>query len=72
MTETDTKIEPNLVLNSVKATQINYRNAVAANIQNERAAIIKDMTISAKIYRKGESDVLYESTQKKPANGSQY
>ncbi|MGJ8730861.1 DUF916 and DUF3324 domain-containing protein [Listeria aquatica] len=64
LTETDKQVKPNLVLNSVKPAQINFRNAINANIQNDQAAIVKDMTIEAKIYKKGGSDVLYESTQK--------
>ncbi|RDX00787.1 DUF916 and DUF3324 domain-containing protein [Listeria kieliensis] len=64
LTETDKQVKPNLVLNSVKPTQINFRNAISANIQNDQAAIIKDMTIEAKIYKKGKSDALYHTVQK--------
>ncbi|MGX7048984.1 DUF916 and DUF3324 domain-containing protein [Pseudolactococcus piscium] len=59
LTETETKVSPELKLNEVKASQINYRNFVTANIQNYKPAIIKDLSIDGKIFKKGDSKVLY-------------
>lgn len=63
LTETETEVKPNLVVNAVEASQVNYRNAVKANIQNTQAAIVKDLEIDGKVYVKGKSEVLYQSKQ---------
>lgn len=59
--ETDTIIEPELVLNNVEPAQVNFRNVIQANIQNKEAAIIKDLTVDGKIYKKNSKNVLYEA-----------
>ncbi|MFQ6323912.1 DUF916 and DUF3324 domain-containing protein [Lactococcus garvieae] len=63
LTENDQVVQPELRLNDVKATQVNYRNVVTANIQNYTAAILKDLSIDGKIYAKGGKDVLYSATK---------
>lgn len=63
LTETETEVKPNLVVNAVEASQVNYRNAVKATIQNTEAAILKDLIIDGKVYEKGKSEVLYQSKQ---------
>lgn len=65
LTETDKKVKPDLHLKSVKPSQVNYRNVVNANIQNDQAAILTDLTISGKIYEKGDSKVLYQAKRDK-------
>lgn len=60
LTETETELKPELVLNSVEAGQVNYRNMIKANIQNKEAAIITDLTIEGKVYLKGKSKILYQ------------
>lgn len=63
LTETDKVVDPELRLNNVKATQVNYRNVFTANIQNYEAAILKDLKIDGKIYRKGSDKVLYSASR---------
>lgn len=63
LTENDQVVEPELRLNDVKATQVNYRNVVTANIQNYTATILKDLSIDGKIYAKGGKDVLYSESK---------
>ncbi|EHQ9041165.1 DUF916 and DUF3324 domain-containing protein [Enterococcus faecalis] len=59
--ETDKVIEPELVLKNVKAGQINFRNVLQANIQNKEAAIIKNLTVDGKIFKKKGKEALYEA-----------
>lgn len=63
LTETDKVINPELRLNDVKATQVNYRNVITANIQNYTPSIIKDLKIDGKVYSKGGSKVLYSESR---------
>ena len=49
----------------MKPSQVNYRNVVNANIQNDQAAILTDLTISGKIYEKDGSKVLYQAKRDK-------
>jgi len=53
------KVEPALELNEVKATQINYRNAVTANIQNTEPTIVSPLEIEAKIFKEKGKKVLF-------------
>lgn len=59
--ETDKVIEPELVLNDVLPGQVNFRNVLQANIQNTEAAIIKNLTIDGKIFKKDGKEALYEA-----------
>ncbi|MGO2963371.1 MAG: DUF916 and DUF3324 domain-containing protein [Carnobacterium maltaromaticum] len=59
--ETDKLIEPELVLNDVLPGQVNFRNVVQANIQNTEAAIIKNLTVDGKIFKKDGKEALYEA-----------
>lgn len=63
LTETDKVVNPELRLNEVKATQVNYRNVFTANIQNYESAILKDLKIDGKIYKKGSDKVLYSASR---------
>lgn len=63
LTETDKVVNPELRLNSVQATQVNYRNVIAANIQNYTPSIIKDLKIDGKVYSKGGNKVLYSESR---------
>lgn len=60
---TDLEIEPNLELNEVKASQVNYRNKIIANLQNTESVIIKPLSVDAKVYKEKGKDVLYEAQQ---------
>ncbi|WP_430602379.1 hypothetical protein IGJ02_002718 [Enterococcus sp. DIV0724b] len=61
--ETDKKVAPDLALNSVKAGQSNYRNAIFINFSNVMAAYLDNMTIEVQITGKGKETVLYERKQ---------
>lgn len=63
LTESDTPVQPELRLNTVQAQQVNYRNVIAANIQNYKPTILKDLKIEGKVYKKGGSDVLYSESK---------
>lgn len=63
--ESDKVIKPHLKLNKVTPGQVNFRNVLQANIQNDRPAIITDMSLTGKIYKKGSDAVLYERKQQK-------
>lgn len=59
----DGKSEDNeLALHSVKANQRNLRNFIEANIQNSAAAMIKEMSIEANIFKEGTRDSIYHYT----------
>lgn len=59
--ESDVELTPELALNSAYAGQLNYRNAVYANISNVVAAYLNDLTIEAQVMAQGSSTVLYEA-----------
>lgn len=62
--QTDKEIVPNLKLNSVLPAQVNARNVINANIQNIESAYVNAMNVSAKVTKKGSSEVLYRSNKK--------
>lgn len=53
--------DPNLNLLNVTTGLNNYHKVINANLQNDQAAIVSNLTISAQIFRKGQYDVLYEN-----------
>lgn len=61
LTETDTKVEPNLEFNKFYAELSNYRNAVFACISNINSAYVDDMTIDMQVMKKGSTEVLYDT-----------
>ncbi|HCJ4447830.1 TPA: DUF916 and DUF3324 domain-containing protein [Listeria innocua] len=61
--ETDTSVVPELILTKVSPNQINYRNVIQANIQNSKPAIIKDLKIEGKVFKKGDKLPLYETNK---------
>jgi hypothetical protein len=62
LSENDTEIVPELRLNDVFPDQINARNVISANIQNIMPMYMNQMTVEAKVTKKGSSVVLYESS----------
>lgn len=54
---------PELALdkNLIQPKQVNYRNYLGINLQNKESVFIRDMTVEAKIYKKGSNDVFVES-----------
>ncbi|WP_285023819.1 DUF916 and DUF3324 domain-containing protein, partial [Lactococcus garvieae] len=63
LTESDKVVPPELRLRSVKASQVNYRNVIVANIQNYKAAILTNLKIEGNVYRKGEKHPVYSETR---------
>lgn len=61
--ETEATIVPELVLNDVKPTLLNYRTAVTLNLQNTKATIVNGLKVDASISKKGSSEVLYKETK---------
>lgn len=61
MSMEDSKLDPSLELNEVKATQINFRNAVTANLQNTQAVIVPDMEVHAEVFKEKGKTPLFTS-----------
>lgn len=61
--ESENQLKPDLELNSVKAGQSNYRNAIFINFSNVIAAYLDDMTVEVQITAKGKDTVLYDRKQ---------
>ncbi|PFQ46746.1 cell surface protein [Bacillus cereus] len=59
--ETDAEVKPDMTLNEVKPTQINGRNVVTANLQNVKPAMLKNLSVDAKVYKEEGTDVLFEA-----------
>lgn len=50
--------KPELVLNDIEATLINYRTAVTANLQNIEPVMFGKLTVEGTVRKKGSSDIL--------------
>lgn len=62
--ENTNEIKPALKLNQIKPTLLNYRTAITANLQNTEATLIKELSVDAKVMKKGSSKVLHETSKK--------
>lgn len=60
MRQNTEEVAPNLQLHEVKPSQLNARNVIMANIQNDRMTYINQVTVDAEITEKGASQVLYQ------------
>lgn len=56
-------LEPDLILDKskIKPKQVNYRNFVGINLQNNQPVFIRELEVEAKIYKKGSKEVLHET-----------
>lgn len=61
--DNQTKIEPELQLNQVVATQKNYRNVIEATVQNSTPTFINKLAIETSITKKGEKELLYQENK---------
>lgn len=52
--------ELNLDKKKIKPKQINFRNYIGINLQNSEPTFIRKLTVSAKVYKAGSTEVLYE------------
>ena len=62
--ENTNEVKPVMELNDIKPVLLNYRTAVTANLQNTEATIMKDVSINAKVMKKGSEKVLHETDKK--------
>ena len=53
-------VEPNLLLKKVSPGQINARNVILVNLQNDQKTYINQVAFSAEITKKGHEEVLYK------------
>lgn len=65
--EQEAMIQPNLKLNGIKAGLFNYRTAVLVNLQNPQPDFLGDVSIIARVKKKGSKKVLYEAEKKQIA-----
>lgn len=61
LTEIPVVVEPELELNDIQPTTKNYRNVVEFNLQNTKPTLVGGLSVDAKIYKKGDEEVLHES-----------
>lgn len=54
-------LKDGLKLHAVKPTQVNYRNVIAANLQNPDSIYLNNFAVDAKVMKANKSKVLYES-----------
>lgn len=50
-------VQPNLVLHQVKATQINRRNFITANLQNPEPGLMSGLKVNAQVMKAGQSQL---------------
>jgi len=63
LSENDHEVSPELELTSIQPELVNHRTAVVANLQNSEPVLIKDMTVDAEVYKKGETEPLKSKNQ---------
>ncbi|EOV9529248.1 DUF916 and DUF3324 domain-containing protein [Bacillus cytotoxicus] len=61
LSETNNEVKPDLKLNDIKPGQVNARNVVTANLQNTKAAMLKHLTVDAKVYTEKGKNILHET-----------
>lgn len=54
-------VKPVMNLKNVKPTLVNYRTAVAANLQNSTPTILRNVSVDSKVYKKNSDAVLHET-----------
>ncbi|OJG96726.1 hypothetical protein RV18_GL001932 [Enterococcus termitis] len=65
LTETDKKIEPNIVFRNVYAGQSNFRNTIFVTLSNVEKMFLEDVSINVQIRQKGKKDVLFSEEKEK-------
>ncbi|MGX7245764.1 DUF916 and DUF3324 domain-containing protein [Enterococcus quebecensis] len=61
--ENDEKVAPEMILNDIKPSLINYRTAVTANLQNTKPTFLNGLKVVAKVSKKGSTEILHETTK---------
>lgn len=59
MRQSEKTVPANLVLNTIKPDQINARNVILSDLQNDRMTYINQVAVDAEITQKGDKQVLY-------------
>ncbi|MEH7348139.1 DUF916 and DUF3324 domain-containing protein [Gottfriedia acidiceleris] len=59
--ETDKVIKPDLKLNEIQLKIVNARNVVTANIQNIKPAMLKNLSVDAKVFTEQGKKILHET-----------
>ncbi|MBC6315750.1 DUF916 and DUF3324 domain-containing protein [Listeria grandensis] len=59
LTENDRVVEPEMQLNKISPSQVDYHNVLKANLQNTKSVIIPNLEVSADVYRENSDKVLY-------------
>lgn len=62
--ENTNEVKPAMKMNQIKPALLNYRTALTANLQNTEATIMKDLSVDAKVMKKGSTTVLHETSKK--------
>ena len=65
--EITNEVKPVMELNDIKPVLLNYRTAVTANLQNTEATIMKEVSVDAKVMKKGTTKVLHETKKEGPS-----
>lgn len=60
----DDEVQPELVLNDVKADLYNARTVILANIQNTQPMLMNQLEVKAHVTKKGESEQLFKKNTK--------
>lgn len=63
LSENDNEVLPKLALTSIRPDLVNHRTTVIAKIQNSERVLIKDLSIHARVYKKGKKEVFKEKQQ---------
>lgn len=57
-------LAPDLKLTQIKTSTNHYQSQVTANVANTQPVMFGEMTVTGKVYRRGNSHLLYETTKK--------
>jgi len=60
MRQNEKEVQPNVILHDVKPGQINARNTILVNLQNDQKTYINQVAVNAQITKKGSDKVLYK------------
>lgn len=63
ISENDKEVSPDLAILSVKAGQVNYRNAVNVKLQNPQPVILENLSIETEIYPKNSNTASYKQSK---------
>lgn len=61
--QNETAIPNKLTFKGVTIGQQNFENVIKARLQNPQAAILRELTLEAKVFKKSDKEVIYEEKQ---------